>query len=43
MTHWPFVLAAYAIAISALTALTFASFTAMRHAERRAEALRRDR
>jgi hypothetical protein len=41
MSQWPFVIAAYAVAIGATLALAVASFVAMRAAERAAEALRR--
>ena len=40
MSHWTFVIAAYAIAIIATVALTWASFRDMRRAEDAAAALR---
>ena len=44
MNHWPFIIAAYAISIGGTLGVVIASFTAMRRAERRADALiRRDR
>ena len=43
MNHWPFILAAYAIAIGGTAVLTAWSFAAMRRAERRADALTRPR
>ena len=39
MSHWPFVLAAYAIVVIGTIAVTLGSLVAMRRAERRAEAL----
>ncbi|SFR76559.1 heme exporter protein CcmD [Sphingomonas jatrophae] len=41
MNHWPFILAAYGIAVAATLALTIASYVAMRRAEARADALGR--
>jgi uncharacterized integral membrane protein len=41
MNQWPFVIAAYAVAIGGTLALAGASFLAMRKAERAAEALKR--
>ncbi len=41
MSQWPFVIAAYAVAIGGTLALAVASFVAMRRAERSAEALKR--
>jgi hypothetical protein len=41
MNHWPFIIAAYALAVGGTIGLTFASFRAMRRAEARAEAVRR--
>jgi uncharacterized integral membrane protein len=41
MNHWPFIIAAYALAIGGTLALTLVSFLAMRRAEARAEAVRR--
>ena len=38
MNHWPFVIAAYAVAIGATAALLLLSWRAMRAAERAAEA-----
>jgi uncharacterized integral membrane protein len=41
MNHWPFIIAAYAIAIAGTLGVVIASFTAMRRAERQADALTR--
>lgn len=41
MSQWPFVLAAYAVAVVGTGALALGSFLAMREAERAADALRR--
>ena len=41
MNHWPFIVAAYALAIGGTAALTLASYAAMRRAEARADAVRR--
>ncbi|WP_019833446.1 hypothetical protein [Sphingomonas sp. PR090111-T3T-6A] len=41
MSQWPFVIAAYAVAIGGTLTLALASFVAMRKAERAAEALKR--
>lgn len=41
MSQWPFVAAAYAVAIGGTILLTLGSFVAMRRAERAAEALKR--
>ncbi|MGN6122329.1 MAG: hypothetical protein ACTHOJ_05160 [Sphingomonas oligoaromativorans] len=41
MSQWPFVIAAYAVAIGGTLALAVGSFIAMRRAERAAEALKR--
>lgn len=41
MNPWPFVAAAYAVAIGGTIALVIASYAAMRRAERKAEALTR--
>ena len=41
MNHWPFILAAYAIAIVGTVGVTASSFLAMRRAERQADALTR--
>ena len=43
MNHWPFILAAYALTLAGVLALTVWSFAAMRRAERDADALRRER
>ena len=40
MNPWPFVVAAYAIALIATAALLLASYTSMRRAEAEAESLR---
>jgi len=40
VTHWPFILGAYAVALVGTLGLTGLSFAAMRRAERAAEALR---
>ena len=40
MSHWPFVIAAYAFALAAVAALMIQSFVAMRGAEADAERLR---
>lgn len=42
MNHWPFIIAAYAIALTATIALTFWSWTAMRGAEAEVDQLRQD-
>ncbi len=42
MNHWPFIIAAYAIALTAMIGLTLWSWTAMRRAEGEVEKLRRD-
>lgn len=39
MNHWPFILAAYAIAIGGTGLLALGSFVAMRKAEARADAV----
>lgn len=41
MNHWPFIIAAYAIAIAGTVAVTALSFLRMRRAERQADALTR--
>jgi heme exporter protein CcmD len=41
MNHWPFVVAAYAIAVAATAGLLLLSYLAMRRAEARAESLKR--
>ncbi len=44
MNHWPFIIAAYAIALGGTVGLTLWSLAAMRRAERAAAALKgRDR
>ncbi|MEZ5655443.1 MAG: hypothetical protein R3E04_06115 [Sphingobium sp.] len=43
MNHWPFIIAAYAITLAGAGAMSWASWRAMRSAETRADALRRDR
>jgi hypothetical protein len=43
MNPWPFVIAAYALTLVGAAVLSVASFRAMRSAERRADAFRRDR
>lgn len=42
MNPWPFVIAAYALTLAGAVALSVLSWRAMRNAERRAEAMRRD-
>ena len=39
MNHWPFIIAAYVIALGGTGAVTLWSFAAMRKAEARAEAV----
>ncbi|HLZ78378.1 MAG TPA: hypothetical protein VKQ09_03485 [Sphingomonas sp.] len=41
MSQWPFVIAAYAVAVLGTVALTLGSFLSMRRAERAADALKR--
>jgi heme exporter protein CcmD len=41
MTHWPYIIAAYALTIGGMAALVLASWLRMRQAERDAEAARR--
>jgi hypothetical protein len=41
MNHWPFIIAAYALSVGGTVALALLSFVAMRRAEARAEAIRR--
>ena len=41
MNHWPFIIAAYVLAVGGTTLLTLASSAAMRRAEARADAVRR--
>ncbi len=43
MNHWPFIAAAYGIAIVGTLAIVWQSFAAMRRAERRADELTRRR
>ncbi len=43
MNQWPFIIAAYAVALAATAAVVLASWLAMRRAERAAEALRKER
>jgi hypothetical protein len=43
MTHWPFIVGAYAVALLATFALTGWSFAAMRRAERAVDALKDER
>ncbi len=43
MNHWPFILAAYALALGGTFLLALWSLAAMRRAEREAESLRRER
>jgi heme exporter protein CcmD len=43
MSHWPFILGAYAATILAVLGLTVWSFAAMRRAEREADAARGER
>ena len=43
MSHWPFILAAYAVTAGGTIGLAWASFAAMRRAEADAEALKGDR
>ena len=40
MTHWPFILAAYGVALAGTLGLAGWSFAAMRRAERDAESLK---
>jgi hypothetical protein len=41
MNHWPFIIAAYAIALVGTVGVTALSFLSMRRAERQADALTR--
>lgn len=41
MSHWPFVIAAYAVTLVSVTGLLLLSWAAMRRAEADAESLRR--
>ena len=43
MNHWPFIIAAYGLTALGTLGLSVASWRAMRKAEARADALRRDR
>lgn len=43
MNHWLFITAAYAITLSGTALVSWASWKATRAAERRADAMRRDR
>ena len=43
MTHWPFIAAAYAVALIGTLGLAGWSFAAMRKAEREADALKGDK
>ena len=43
MSHWPFIAAAYAVALVGTLALAAASYAAMRKAEGEADALRGER
>lgn len=43
MTHWPFIAAAYAIAVVGTLGLLSASYAAMRRAEKEADSLRSER
>lgn len=43
MTHWPFILAAYGVALAGTFGLVAASYAAMRRAEGEADALRQER
>ena len=43
MSHWPFIVAAYAAALAGTLGLTAWSFAAMRRAERAADALKGER
>ena len=43
MSHWPFIVAAYALTGAATLVVTLWSWAAMRRAEREADALRGDR
>jgi heme exporter protein CcmD len=43
LNQWPFIVAAYAVALLATAGLVLWSYAAMRRAERDAEALRGDR
>ena len=43
MSHWGFIIAAYAVTIVGTVGLVWASWAAMRRAERQADALRNER
>jgi hypothetical protein len=43
MTHWPFIVGAYAVALAGTVGLAGWSFVAMRRAERAVDALKDDR
>lgn len=43
MSHWPFIIGAYALTIAGTLGVSLWSFAAMRRAEAEAEALRRER
>lgn len=43
MNHWPYIIAAYGLTALGTIALSWASWRAMRGAEARADALRRER
>ena len=43
MSHWPFVIGAYSATILGTVGLTLWSWSAMRRAEREADALRREK
>jgi heme exporter protein D len=43
MNHWPFVIAAYGITIAGTVGIVAQSFVAMRRAEKRSDALTRQR
>jgi heme exporter protein CcmD len=43
VNHWPFIIAAYAATILATSGLTLWSWSAMRRAEREADALRQSK
>jgi hypothetical protein len=43
VSHWPFILGAYAIALAGTLGLTGWSYAAMRRAEREADALKGER
>ncbi len=42
MNHWPFIIAAYGITLIGAAGVSWASWRAMRTAETRADALKRD-